>query len=243
MKRKRGIYKRELDTAIDEFVARLPLQPAKPELFRIAFTHSSYGNEHNLPHNERLEFLGDSVIAVIVCSFLYHLYPNYTDGQLAKLKSTIVSTEVFVSFAQQLELNRFFRLGHGELRSDGLNKRNLLEDLFEAFIGAYYLNFGLEATTEFIVPLIKERLPELIRQTKELNAKTDLQEWAQLRGKWMPEYRLLKDEGPPHNRTFTVEVLYKKQVLGCGTAKTLKEAQCKAAVIALEKVRKPGAKF
>jgi ribonuclease-3 len=155
------------------------------------------------------------------------------------LKSTIVSTEVLVTFARRLDLNNYLRLGQGERRSNGRNKKNLMEDLFEAFVGAYYLNFGLEATTNFILPLIQERLPELIRQTEEINAKTNLQEWVQARNRELKlEYRLLKTEGPPHDRTFTVEVLYKQQVLGEGTAKSLKEAQNKAAIIALEQVKR-----
>jgi ribonuclease-3 len=219
--------------SIKELAVQLNFNPVNEELFEIAFHHSSYANEHNLPSNERLEFLGDSVLALIICNFVYELYPKYSEGQLAKLKSTIVSTGVFATFAQQLRLNDFIRLGHGELRSHGAQKKNLLADLFEAFIGAYYLNFGLEKTTEFVLSLVKPCLPELIRQTEELNVKTRLQELAQSQGCKPPDYRLVKEEGPPHNRTFTVDLAFNGKTLSQGRGKSLQEAQNKAAAAAL----------
>jgi ribonuclease-3 len=231
-------FKENNEAPIEELLERLQIKPVQPELFHTAFTHSSYGNERNIPYNERLEFLGDSVFSLIVCQFLYLQYPKYSEGKLAKLKSTIVSTAVLVAFAKQLGLNEYLRLGHGEYNANGRNKKNLIEDLFEAFIGAYYLNFGLEATAAFVLPLIKDRMPELARQTEEINSKTYLQEWAQARDKASKlEYRLLKTEGPPHDRTFTVEVCYKQQVLGCGIGKSLKAAQNMAAMLALEQVK------
>jgi ribonuclease-3 len=240
---KKRRFKESNAAPVAELLERLQIKPLQPELFQIAFTHSSYGNERNIPYNERLEFLGDSVFSLIVCQFLYLEYPKYPEGKLAKLKSTIVSTAVLVALAQQLGLNEYLRLGHGEFNANGRNKKNLVEDLFEAFLGAYYLNFGLEATATFVLPLIKERMPELIRQTEEINSKTYLQEWAQAKNKASrPEYRLLKVEGPPHDRTFTVEVCYNRQVLGHGTGKSLKAAQNMAAMLALEQVKGRGRK-
>jgi ribonuclease-3 len=243
MSKKKNFVNAKNEPPLEELLERLQINPVQPELFRIAFTHSSYGNEHKLPYNERLEFLGDSVIAIIVCQYLYLHYPKYNEGKLAKLKSTIVSTKALEAFAHNLGLNNYLRLGRGEYNANGRNKKNLIEDLFEAFIGAYYLNFGLEATAAFLVPLIEEHMLELIRQTEALNSKTTLQEWAQAKNNGsMPEYRLLKTEGPPHDRTFTVEVLCQQQVLGQGTAKSVKAAQNKAAMIALEQVKERSVK-
>lgn len=225
------------EPSIAELAVQLNFKPVYPELFEIAFTHSSYSHESNVPHNERLEFLGDSVLALIVCQFLYRRFPNYSEGKLAKLKSTLVSTSVLAGFSQKLQLNRYLRLGQGERRTNGSEKKKLLEDLFEAFLGAYYLNFGLEATNEFMLPLIEECLPEIIRQTEIINAKTRLQELTQVNG-IVPEYRLVKEEGPPHNKTFTAEVLLGQAVFGTGTGKTLKEAQSAAASEALIKYKK-----
>ncbi|HYH01859.1 MAG TPA: ribonuclease III [Bacillota bacterium] len=216
------------EPSIAELAVQLNFKPVYPELFEIAFTHSSYSYESKVPHNERLEFLGDSVLGLIVCQYLYRRFSNYSEGKLAKLKATLVSTAVLAGFAKELQLNRYLRLGQGERQSNGSEKKKVLEDLFEAFLGAYYLNFGLEAANEFMLPLIEECLPEIIRQTETINAKSHLQELTQANG-IVPEYRLVKEEGPPHNRTFTVEVLLEQAVYGSGTGKTLKEAQSVAA--------------
>lgn len=223
-------------TSLEDLMLRFKLKPTKPELFSEAFTHSSYANEHHITSNERLEFLGDSVLALIVCNFLYMQYGDYEEGELAKLKAIMVSTRYLASFAKNLELDKFIKLGQGEMRSGGKDKQNILADLFEAFIGAYFLNFGLETTNKFVIPLIRSALPDLISQYDLIDAKTNLQEIAQAQGA-KPEYRTIKEDGPPHNKVFTVEVLLNNQVLGCGTGYTLKEAQNKAAVIGITNLR------
>lgn len=236
MTKRKGKAVSSEDALISELTAQFNLQPENEELFRIAFRHSSYSNETNLPHNERLEFLGDSVLALIVCHYLYKRYPHYSEGRLARLKATIVSTDVLASFTKQLQLNRFLLLGQGELKSNGGEKKKLLENLFEAFLGAYYLNFGLEAARDFVVPLIETCLPELIVQTEAINAKTNLQEFTQARG-LAPEYCLVKEEGPSHDKTFTVHVLIQQEVYGQGEGKSLKEAQNHAAIQAMERLK------
>jgi ribonuclease III len=222
---------------ISELATRLNFQPVNEELFRMAFTHASYSYEANLPHNERLEFLGDSVLGLIVCHFLYQRYPSRPEGWLARLKATIVSTDVLAGFSKQLQLNQYLMLGHGERRANGSEKKKLLENLFEAFLGAYYLNFGLEAARAFVLPLIEAGLPEMIWQTEALNAKSTLQELTQAQG-LIPEYRLVREDGPQHDKTFTVEVVLKREVYGQGQGKTLKEAQSSAAIQAVEKFKK-----
>lgn len=236
MKKSKGRANSPEEALISELTARFKHKPEDEELFRIAFRHSSYSNETNLPHNERLEFLGDSVLALLVCHYLYTRYPHYSEGRLAKLKATIVSTDVLAGFTKQLQLNRYLLLGQGERKSNGGEKKKLLENLFEAFLGAYYLNFGLEPTRDFLVPLIETCLPELIVQTEAINAKTNLQEYTQARG-LIPEYCLVKEEGPSHDKTFTVHVLLKQEVYGKGEGKTLKEAQNHAAIEAMERLR------
>ncbi len=229
----------KLDHNIGPLVEKLAVQlqfvPVYPELFEEALTHSSYANEHKVPDNERLEFLGDSVLSLITASFLFKTYPNYNEGDLAKLKSIIVSTRVLASFAKQLQLDSYIRLGTGELRNNGQTKPSILEDLFEAFIGAYFLNFGLEQTTQLIGPLIKENLAEANRQFTLINAKNDLQEFSQSQGLF-PEYRTLKEEGPPHQRRFTVGVFLENRQVGMGEGNSLKEAQNKAALEAIAKL-------
>lgn len=222
--------------SIEELAVYFNFKPTNAALFAEAFTHSSYANEHNMISNERLEFLGDSVLSLIVCNFLYQQYCNYDEGELAKLKAIMVSTPYLAAFAKNLELDKFIKLGQGERRTGGINKQNILADLFEAFIGAYFLNFGLDATNEFVIPLIRSALPEIISQYDLIDAKSNLQEIAQAQGAKL-EYRTIKEDGPPHKKLFTVEVLLNNEVFGCGIGHTLKEAQNNAAVIGLTKLR------
>lgn len=221
---------------VEKLAVQLNFTPTNTALFEEAFTHSSFANESGLPDNERLEFLGDSVLGIIVCNFLFHHYPSYNEGRLAKLKSTIVSTQILAAFAKNLGLERFLKLGQGEIRSHGRNKQSILEDLFEAFVGAYFLNFGLERTSELVLPLIEDIIPEVSAKTEAINAKTNLQEIAQAHG-LRPEYQTVTVEGPPHLRLFTVEVMVNNRILARGTGSTIKEAQNQAALSGLEKLK------
>lgn len=221
---------------IQELAAKLHFQPVCEELFVAAFTHSSYANEHHTASNERLEFLGDSVMGLIVCEFLYDRYPHSEEGKLSKLKSILVSAGVLASLSRQLGLDHYLRLGQGELKSNGRGKLNILADLFEAFIGAYFLNFGFETTRGFVLPLIRQVLPEVAAETELIDAKSSLQEALQARG-LKPEYRTIAETGPPHERWFTVEVHCGEELLGTGTGRTLKEAQNQAARMGMEQIK------
>ncbi|NLY75449.1 MAG: ribonuclease III [Firmicutes bacterium] len=224
----------KIEPLVEKLAVQLHFDPVYPELFSEALVHSSYSHEHGIPDNERLEFLGDSVLSLITTTFLYKNYPDYREGDLAKLKSIIVSAQALAELAKQLRLDSYIKLGAGESRSNGRAKPNILADLFEAFIGAYYLNFGLEQTTALVEPLIKKNLSEFNRQFTLLNAKNELQELAQSKGLF-PKYRTVKEEGPPHQRRFTVEVLINDRQIGVGEGKSLKEAQNNAALAALSK--------
>lgn len=236
MKRNVKINHENSEPSIEKLTVQLDFKPVDAALFVKALTHSSYANEHNLPSNERLEFLGDSVLGLIVCDFLFKAYPDYDEGELAKLKGIIVSAPLLASFSQSLRLNEFVRLGRGEKKTSGNMKLNILADLFEAFIGAYFLNFGLDATAKFVLPLVRQKLPEIIEQFDGLNAKNNLQEYLQAIGK-KPIYRTIKEEGPPHERWFFVETLVAEKVVGTGMGRSIKEAQSQAARMALENLK------
>lgn len=227
---------RKVGPSVSELAVQLQFVPVYPELFEEALTHSSYANEHKVPDNERLEFLGDSVLSLIVSSFLFRTFPHYSEGDLAKLKSIIVSTRILASFTEQLQLDSYIKLGTGEKRNHGQTKLTIMEDLFEAFIGAYYLNFGFEKTAHMVEPLIKDNLVEIHLQFTLINAKNNLQEFLQSRGLF-PEYRTIKEEGPPHQRRFTVEVLVEGRTCGIGEGHSIKEAQNKAAFGAVSRFK------
>ncbi len=236
-KRENGFNKNEtIGPSVAKLAVQLQFVPLYPELFEEAFTHSSYANEHKTDDNERLEFLGDSVLSLIAASFLYRTFPNYHEGDLAKLKSIIVSTQVLASFTKQLQLDTYLKLGTGEKRNMGQAKPTILEDLFEAFVGAYYLNFGFEKTAQFIEPLIKDNLTEVKSKFTLINAKNELQEFLQSKGQF-PEYCTIKEEGPPHQRRFTVEVLVENRTVGNGSGSSIKEAQNRAALQALSMLK------
>lgn len=221
---------------IEKLAVELNFQPVNSGLFVEALTHSSYANEHGSASNERLEFLGDSVLSLIVCNFLYYQYPTWKEGELAKLKAIIVSSPVLADLARQTGLDRYVKLGQGEILAKGNTKPHILADLFEAFIGAYFLNFGYGPTTEFLIPLIKPLLPEITSQAEFIDAKSNFQELAQSMG-FKPDYRVIREDGPPHDRLFTVEVLINNEIKGQGTGRTLKEAQNQAARVGLAHLR------
>ena len=226
----------KFEPPIGELAAKLHFEPTSEGLFVEAITHSSYANEHRIASNERLEFLGDSVMGLVVCEFLYRKFPDSEEGKLSKLKSILVSAGVLASFSKQMGLDPYLRLGQGELKTNGRGKLNILADLFEAFVGAYFLNFGFEATRGFILPLIRQALPEVVAETKLIDAKSSLQELLQARG-LKPEYRTISESGPPHDRWFTVEVYCNEKLLGTGTGRTLKEAQNQAARVGMERIK------
>lgn len=221
---------------VEELLNQFGLTPVSTELFAQAMVHSSYANEHHIASNERLEFLGDSVLSLIACDFLFHEFKTHHEGTLSKLKAVIVSAPYLAVFSKQLHLDRYIRLGQGERKSDGVNKQNILADLFEAFIGAFFLNFGFLKTKEFVLTLIRGVLPEIIAQFELYDAKTNLQEWVQAHGMKL-EYRTVKEEGPPHYRLFTVEVRADQKIVGYGTGRSLKEAQSRAAIFGLKALK------
>jgi ribonuclease-3 len=220
-----------------ELAVRFGLNHQQLQQFQEAFTHSSYAHETGVSSNERLEFLGDSVLAMITASFLYEIFPAFPEGKLSKLKAIIVSAPIWAELAVELKLPEYLRLGAGETKAHGRQKQNIAADLFEAFIGAYYLAFGLEKAAALMRPLLTKLVPKILPQLQELDAKTNLQEVLQAQGS-RPVYQTTMVEGPPHQRIYTVEVAVNGTLLGEGQGSSLKEAQRLAAVAALQRLGK-----
>jgi len=210
-----------------------------PELLRQAFTHSSYVNEHRMGHhrdNERLEFLGDAVLELTVSEFLYNKYPDRSEGELTKLRASIVCEPSLVGFAEQLQFGLYVLLGKGEELTGGRTRPALLADVFEAFIGALYLDQGLEVVRNFLSLHMFPRLPE---QGRLLTAdfKTLLQEYTQQHNMGPLEYRIVDERGPAHEREFIAEVFLYEERLGQGAGRSKKEAEQHAASGALETLK------
>ncbi|MBR3630210.1 MAG: ribonuclease III, partial [Oscillospiraceae bacterium] len=206
-----------------------------PEYLHEALSHSSYANEKKKTRhsNERLEFLGDSVLSVVVSQYLFLHYPELPEGELTKIRAALVCEKSLHKFALRIRLGEFLLLGKGEEHTGGRERPSILADAFEAVIAAIFLDGGLEAARKHIMRFIPEKLPEN-RAVLFGDYKTALQEVIQKNPEEMVEYVLVSDSGPDHNKTFVVEVQLNTNVIGKGVGKSKKEAEQMAAKEALE---------
>lgn len=207
-----------------------------PELLTLALTHRSYAYENGgLPTNERLEFLGDSVLGIVVTESLYRDYPDWTEGQLAKLRAAVVNAQALADIARDLGLGRYLFLGRGEETTGGRDKVSILADTLEAVLGAIFLDLGLERAREVVHRLVDP----VIRRGAELGAgldwKTSLQEAAASAGLGSPEYRV-SHEGPDHAREFSAAVLIDDVIVGEGSGRSKKAAEQQAAERAYHRI-------
>lgn len=219
---------------LDELEERLGLSFPDRALLLEALTHSSYANEQDPrpKSNERLEFLGDSVIGLSAGHLLYERFPDEPEGNLARMRASLVSEQSLSGCARALELGRYVLLGAGEERSGGRERASLLCDLFEAVVGAIYLSHGWEEANRFVRKHLEVRLAAM-SQGGWLDAKSRLQEYLQQWEGELPQYRLAAVEGPPHRRVFRVEVLWRDRILGEGQGASRKQAEQEAAAAAL----------
>ena len=220
--------------SLGELEARLGVS-IEPALLELALTHTSYSYENgNQPSNERLEFLGDSVLGFVVSAYITEKFTDLTEGELSRIKNAVVSAKALAPLAEKLELGAHLRLGVGEERTGGRTKANLLADAFEAVLGAIYISSGIDAATEFVraqvFPLLSD--PQALLNASE--PKTKLQELAAKLGVPAPEYTITHD-GPDHDRTFTASLVMSGRVF-IGTARSKRDAETEAALAALSKL-------
>lgn len=209
------------------------------KLLRQAFTHSSYVNEHHRkPHedNERLEFLGDAVLELTVSKFLYKKYPLMSEGELTKLRAAVVCEPALVEFSNELSFSKFVLLGKGEEHTGGRERPALLADVFEAFVGALFLDKGIDTVVEFLDRVVFPKI-NAGAFSHVMDFKSQLQELIQRDGTGMLEYRILQEKGPAHNREFISLVSLDGAELGTGTGRSKKEAEQHAAEAALRKLK------
>lgn len=210
-----------------------------PSLLRRALTHRSYLNEHpaELEDNERLEFLGDAVLDFVSGAYLYHRFPEMSEGRLTRLRAALVRTEQLAAFATDLEIGPLMRLGKGEEEGGGRQRPTLLCATFEAIIGAYYLDAGIDAARAFIEPLFQPAAARILQAEADVDAKSLLQEWAQAALGQTPRYHTLSATGPDHQKEYTVEVRLDGEGYGTGTGPNKQAAEQAAAFAALKKAR------
>lgn len=214
-----------------------------PQLLERALTHSSYANEHlNEPtpalDNERLEFLGDAVLDFIAGAWLYEKFPDLDEGRLTSMRAALVKVSALADFARQCGLPDHLRLGKGEIDTGGRNRANILGDAFEALLGALYLDQGLEATRDFLMPFLENATPAILQSNLDRDSKSRLQEWAQSTLGVTPRYRLVSTEGPDHAKVFTVAVWLGDSIVATGSGTSKQMAEQIAAREAMEQAPK-----
>ena len=217
---------------LSQLEQRLQYRFKNSSLLELALTHKSFKGQQK-GNNERLEFLGDAVLQIIVSEYLYKQYPNMPEGKLAKLRAVLVSQPTLAEHARGLNLNKYLRVGKGEARSGAAERDSLLCDADEAVIGAIYLDSDLDT----VRPIVLSHLPKLDKeQLPIIDAKSTLQEHLQQTSQVLPTYHLAEEYGPDHAKKFVVEVLFRDEVLGRGEGSTKKEAAQNAAREALLKL-------
>ena len=204
------------------------------ELLNLAFSHRSYANECDgtVDNNEKLEFFGDSILGLIVSEYLYSALAEHTEGEMAKVKSFVVSEASLARIAKQIRVDNFILIGKGEENSGGRSKKAIIADCMEAIIGAYYLDSGYKPVKSFVLKLIVPEINGVLEDRHQKDYKTMLQEYVQKTFKTYPRYKTIKKAGPDHDRTFWIEVVIGDQTFGPGKGKNKKEAEQKAAGIA-----------
>lgn len=227
----------------EEFARQAGLHFSDLQLVRRALTHSSYINENPdaLEDNERLEFLGDAALDFLSAAWLYKHFPEMDEGQLTRLRSSLVRTEQLAEFAEQIQLGEAVLLGRGEEASGGRAREALLCDVFEALIGALYMDSGLESVAQFLEPRFSQAVERVMQDESLMDPRSLLQIWAQAELGETPRYRTVEAIGPDHAREFVVEVSIGRGGSARGVGRSKQEAAQAAASTALGTIRtKPG---
>jgi ribonuclease-3 len=228
-------------SSIEDLQFELRYSFKNPQLLRKALTHSSHANERAISDgdNEQLEFLGDSVLGFLVADFLFQAHPHLTEGQLSKLKGFFVSSANLVKFAERINLGEYLQLGKGEEKTGGRTKQALLVDALEAIFGAIYLDGGIEEVRQVILNFFEPQIGDIGDSDRQLkDFKTALQEELQAQHRSRAEYGVTSEDGPDHQKLFTVEVVVGGEPLARGIGLTKKAAEQAAARQALECISK-----
>ena len=222
---------------LDKFEQKIGISFQNKDLLKQAFTHRSFINESRgtqIGHNERLEFLGDAVLELIVTAFLYEKYPKKDEGAMTSYRSGLVNAVTLSEVATELDMNSYLLLSRGEAKDEGRARQFILANTFEAFVGALYLDQGYEATHKFITTYLFPRADEIVREGKWIDAKSLFQEQAQEIAGVTPVYKTVKEEGPDHDRHFTVGVFLLNEKVAEGIGRSKQDAEQEAAKRALE---------
>ena len=212
----------------------------KPELLAHALVHRSWLSGKEMPYwenNERLEFLGDSILNMLVTEYLYKTYPHLPEGDLSKMKSIVVSGQALTKIARSWNLGEYLRVGKGEARNGGRNRDSLLEDAFEAILGAIYLDSDIRQCRKFLERHIFPNIQEVVSEEYFINYKSALLEYMQARGLTPPDYELISETGPEHCKEFEMSLVFRGEEYGRGKGSSKKKAEQEVARKALERLK------
>lgn len=205
-------------------------------LLNKALTHKSYVNENSqsLKDNERFEFLGDSVLDLIVSGYIIKAFPDFAEGTLSKIRAAVVNESCLAELARQIDLGRYLLLGKGEASSGGREKNSLLANAYEALAGAVYFDSNLETALEIYLPVLDKEIAKYAETVRFRDYKSELQEYTQTHFNCIPSYNIVNERGPAHAKEFEVVVMVQESLRGRGNGKSKKEAEQAAAKSALE---------
>lgn len=206
-------------------------------LLNQAFVHSSYGHEKNIPDNERMEFLGDAVLKLVVSEYIYHKFPDRAEGDLTKIRAAVISDETLSRIGRDLLLGNYLLLSSNERRTGGTRKKSNMANTFEALIGAVFLDSGIGKSRNLIIEALRAEIEKTSRKGYIVDFKSALQEYAQKRKWQLPYYRVIRESGPKHRRVFWMEVKITGKRYGVGRGRSKKESEQRAATQALRKLK------
>ena len=223
---------------LSEFEQNIGYEFKDKSLLQTALTHTSYANEHKMQSNEKLEFLGDAILEFVTSEYLYKNYKNLKEGEMTKVRATVVCEESLHNVAKKHNFSDFLIIGKSEMSCKGNEKPAILADSVEAVIAAMYLDSGIENVKKFIIENLKNSIEIASQNVGKKDYKTVLQEELQKHGTVHIEYSIIKEEGPDHSKVFTAEVKCNEKVLAIGTGSNKKQAEMEAAHKALIKMNK-----
>ena len=220
-----------------DFEKKVGVSFKNKDLLKQAFIHRSYINENSgtgLSHNERLEFLGDAVLELVVTDFLYRKYPGYAEGELTALRSALVNAIIISEIASKIGMNEYLLLSKGESKDNGKARQYILANTYEALVGAIYLDQGYDIADKFITKTLLPHTEEIVAKKLWRDAKSLVQEKAQEFVNVTPMYKVLSEAGPDHDKHFTVGIYFGKDLIADGKGKSKQEAEQSAATAALK---------
>ena len=231
---------KERNSKLEEFAASINVTFKDISLLDRALTHRSYINEnrHSNKHNERLEFLGDAVLELIVSEFLFIKYPKRPEGELTSFRAATVKTSTLASTSRDLNVGKYLQMSKGEEATGGKDKDYLLANAFESILGSIYIDQGYNSCKKFVSEVLIIKIAEIVEKRLDIDSKTQFQEIAQRNYNTTPTYEVVKEDGPDHDKIFTVNVMVGKKVFGKGSGGSKQRAEDKAATEGLKKLTK-----